>query len=371
MEIEVFTEFNEDLKALWGAFELQSNSLPFHSFEWQRYWNEQVGQPRYKMAICVVVFTVDSSVRAIFPFGINIVMGARVLSFLGADEADYGAPLLATNIGSDEFSDIWGGVLRVIPAHDAVFFRNMPKVINKAHNFLLENIKTKESGMSYSTTLPESFDDYSLRLSKGMLKDNKRMIRRLSEIGELNFKLIDTPEDFKKIIEVMISQKETRYTLSGARNIFHSESVKNFYKNIFILLSRGFNVHLSVLMLDDEVLATHLGIHDRDQFYYLMPTFNHDNKWRKFSLGRIHLEKLINWAIDNGVKKFDFTIGSESYKSTWCDTEMAIYDHLKINSLRGVIYYFYFLVLEFVKSKQFLKNLAVKILLMRHKIKTG
>lgn len=369
MEIEIFTEFNEDLKGLWGAFDLQSNSLPFHSYEWQRYWNEQVGQPKYNMAICVVVCTVDSRVRAIFPFGINVTMGARVLSFLGAEEADYGAPLLATNIDSNEFNVIWTAVLRFIPTHDVVFFRNMPENINKTYNFLLENIKAKESGMSYSTTLPESFDDYSLRLSKSMLKDNRRMIRRLSEMGDLVFKVIYTPEEFKKTIQILISQKETRYNLSGGKNIFHNEHIKSFYTHIFTLLNRGFNTHLSVLMLDDEILATHLGIHDRDQFFYLMPTFNHDDKWKKFSLGRIHLERLINWAIDNRIKKFDFTIGGESYKSNWCDSEMAIYNYFKLRSPRGIVYYLYFLVLEFVKSKPPLKKLAVEILSFSHRIK--
>jgi CelD/BcsL family acetyltransferase involved in cellulose biosynthesis len=319
------------------------------------------------MAICVVICTVDSRVRAIFPFGIYLSLGARVLSFLGGEEADYGAPLLATNVDSNEFKDIWATVLKFIPSHDVVFFRNMPNNINKSYNFLLENIEIKESGMSYSATLPESFYDYSLRLSKSMSKDNRRMVRRLSEMGELTFKVIDTPEEFKKIIEILISQKEARYTSSGARNIFHNEHIKNFYINIFTLFNCGINVHLSTLMLDDEILSTHLGIQDREQFYYLMPTFNHDYKWKKFSLGRIQLERLIKWAIDNGIKKFDFTIGGESYKKNWCNSEMAIYSHFRLRSPRGFFYSLYFLVLEFVKSNPLLKKLTVKILLLSHR----
>ena len=54
--------------------------------------------------------------------------------------------------------------------------------------------------MSYSATLPELFDDYALRLSKSLLKDNRRMTRRLSERGELTFKVINEPETFKKTI---------------------------------------------------------------------------------------------------------------------------------------------------------------------------
>jgi CelD/BcsL family acetyltransferase involved in cellulose biosynthesis len=367
IKAEVFYEFNEELKSLWSDFESDANSLPFQSYEWQRYWNAEVGQPKYKMDICIVVCLVDDRVRAIFPFGIKRAMGARILEFLGADEADYSAPLLGIRMDSEEFRNIWIEVLKIIPSYDVVYFKNIPKLINQSDNFLLENIFTKQANLSYSTILPDSFEEYSLRLSKSMLKDNKRMVRRLSELGELKFSVLVTSEDFNRVVEVMISQKESRYTLSGARNIFYDKAVKNFYSNIFTLLNRGFGVHLSALMLDDEILATHLGIRYRDQFYYLMPTFNHDAKWRKFSLGRIHLEKLVGWSIDNGISKFDFTIGGESYKGIWCDSEMATYRHLKIRSFRGVIYYAYFLVLELIKSKPFLKKLAVKILSLRQK----
>ncbi len=33
-------------------------------------------------------------------------------------------------------------------------------------------------------------------------------------------------------------------------------------------------------------------------------------------------------AIDRGFKHFDFTIGDESYKRDWCDTELRLYDYL-------------------------------------------
>ena len=325
IKTEIFHNFNEKLKLLWSGFESDAHFLPFQSYEWQQYWNTEVGQPKYRIEICIVVYLVDDRVRAIFPFGIKKAMGARILGFLGADEGDYSAPLLGPNMGPNEFKDIWNEVLTVTPCHDVVYFKNMPKLVNNSDNFLLDNISVQHTESSYSTTLPDSFKEYSLRVSKSMLKDNKRMVRRLSELGELKFTVLEVSDDFNKVLEVMISQKESRYLSSGARNIFFDKSVKGFYSNLYNLFSKGFGVHLSALMLDDQILATNLGIRHRDQFYYLMPTFNHDDKWRKFSLGRIHLEKLIDWAIENGISKFDFTIGGEPYKAIWCDAEMLIY----------------------------------------------
>ena len=39
-----------------------------------------------------------------------------------------------------------------------------------------------------------------------MLKDNKRMVRRLSELGELKFAVIKTPEDFNKVVEAALEE---------------------------------------------------------------------------------------------------------------------------------------------------------------------
>lgn len=368
---EIFHEFDEKLEFFWRAFESDAHVLPFQSYDWQRYWNTEVGQPKYRIKIFVVVCFGDGRVRAIFPFGIKRVMGARILGFLGADENDYSAPLIGPNMSSTEFKDIWKEVLTVASGQDVVYFRNMPKQITRSDNFLLDNIAVKQTEYAYSISLPNSFKEYSLRLSKSMMKDNKRMVRRLSELGELKFQVFETRDDFNNVLEVMISQKETRYLSSGARNIFFDQSVRSFYSNFYDLFCKGFGVHLSALILDDQVLATHLGIRHGDQFYYLMPTFNADDKWRKFSLGRIHLEKLIDWAIENGIVKFDFTIGGESYKAIWCDGEMPIYNHLKIRSFRGIIYFLYLLLFETIRSKPFLKNLAIKILSWRQKFSTN
>jgi len=366
MQIDVFNEFNEKLKSLWVYFDNISNSLPFHSFEWQKYWNERVGQPKYKMSICIVVCTIDNKIRAIFPFGIRKDFCARILEFLGAEEADYSAPLIASDMSSIEFTDIWTEVLKSVPAHDIVHFRNLSKSILDRENLLLENITAKEIGKSYSATLPETFEAYTQRLSRSMVKDNRRMERRLKEKGKLKFVILENENEFNKVLKTMVSQKEARYSISGARNIFINESVKNFYTKIYILFSRGFKIHLSALILDEEVLATHLGIHYKDQFYYLMPTYNHDEKWKKFSLGRIHLEKLVHWSIEDGVKKFDFTIGGESYKKIWCDDEMPIYRHFQLKSIRGIMFFINFQLIEFIKSIPILKVICLKILSFRY-----
>ena len=40
-------------------------------------------------------------------------------------------------------------------------------------------------------------------------------------------------------------------------------------------------------------------------------------------------------AIDAGLRRFDFTIGDESYKLEWSDTLVTLYDHVAAATARG------------------------------------
>ena len=368
MDIRVYKSFDKELRLLWSNFEQTANSLAFQSYEWQHYWYNTVGQPKFSIDLCIVACFAEGELQAIFPFGVRHVLGARVLEFLGVGEADYSAPLIGVNVSAQKFRDIWNLVMEAVSEHDVIHFKNIPQQIGKNNNFLLENISAKEVGLTYSVTLPDTCADYKLKLSKRLIKDNRVMVRKLSKLGQLKFLVLENKEEFNKVLCKTISQKEDRYVSSGARNIFLNKAVKEFYTGIYSLLEKGFQVHLSALMLNDEVLATHLGIRHRDQFYYLMPTFNHDSKWKKFSLGRIHLEKLTCWAINNGIRNFDFTIGGEVYKRIWCNTEMPIFTYLRLRSIKGSFYCVFIFLLEWIKSKPYLKRVAARVFNFKQKL---
>lgn len=369
MHVQIFTEFNDQLRSVWQKFEVNASVYVFQSFEWQKYWYEQIGRPEYKLKICITVVSISSDVRAIFPFGIKKAYCAKVLEFLGADLADYSAPLLANDMDAVEFSKIWTRILKEIPTHDVVYFRNIPDSIRKTDNFLLENINAKKVGSAFSANLPKAIDIHFSTLSKRMLKDNKRMIKKLSKMGELRFQVLDNYTEFNRILEIAICQKSNRYTATEGNNIFKKKPVSRFFENIYSLKKRGINIHFSVLLLDEEILATHLGVLYQDVFYYILPTFNQDIKWKQYSLGRIHLEKLTEWAINHHVNNFDFTIGAEGYKRIWCNNEMDIYRYVDIVSFGGILYFLIDYIIEKIKAQSFLKRLTIRLIHSYYKIR--
>lgn len=56
-----------------------------------------------------------------------------------------------------------------------------------------------------------------------------------------------------------------------------------------------------------------------------------------FGLGAAHLRNLTRQTAERGFRVFDFTIGDEPYKRKWCETELTLFDHISVATLRGAL----------------------------------
>ena len=54
---------------------------------------------------------------------------------------------------------------------------------------------------------------------------------------------------------------------------------------------------------------------DKRTFYWILPAFSED--WLSVFTRQDNNVFLIEWSINNNLKKFDFTIGNEKYKDDW------------------------------------------------------
>ena len=61
-----------------------------------------------------------------------------------------------------------------------------------------------------------------------------------------------------------------------------------------------------------------------------------DGEVSRFGPGAVHLQEILKYAIGRGCVEFDFTIGDESYKREWCDTELKLYDFRAAATPRGL-----------------------------------
>lgn len=358
----IFSSFTEQLKNIWTVFEDNYSWNPFYTYPWISFWQNTIGEPLYKILPQIVVVKQGESVLGIFPFAITRRNGIKVLEWIGGIHADYTGPLLTPNFEKvfPNFCIFWDKLLISMPACDVIHLRRQPKTIGNIENPFVSSFKVSISENAYQASLNGTWlEYYNSRIKKKIRADSRRQRNRLEELGEVKFIVANSTMDEGDIIKNMIIQKRQRYRDTGINDMLAIKEHRDFYLGLSEQKFIHFQLHCASLMVDNKIIATHVGLVNENYFYYLMPA-NLGGDWNRYSPGRLLLENLLEWAYKEKLLLFDFTIGAESYKKEWCDLEIKLFEYLKPLNYKGK----YYDSLQSLKKKLFqnkeLRNLIKK-----------
>lgn len=341
MAVVVFDSLDKELKDIWVEMERDSVISIFQTWDWLSNWTSMVGFKSRNINLCIAVVSDDyNNAVAIFPLCKRRIFGWKVLEFIGGESADYMSPIyrngkyLDQSLASTWFTE----VVAAIDGYSACHLQKIPESFGGKKNPMLDSAKLKIQGQAYSRALPEDWNDVQKSLRKRLWQDNNRQRRRLSELGTLKFRVADPMDsDYASILSTTIDQKRARYKATGVPDIFSDSNVRDFYSINTGSKIKIETLHLSVLQLDDKIIATHWGAVYNGTFYYLMPTYV-DSELSKFSPGKLLLQDLVEHAVDQGLRVFDFTVGGEEYKRDWCDTEIQYFQYVAAKTIVGYGY---------------------------------
>lgn len=322
--IKKYDFFSTELEVIWKGFEKEAECIVFQNYSWISHWYNHIGKEQ-NVVPQILLISVNETLTALLPFALKKKSGLNVLCWLGGDQTDYMAPILRKDwiLGEQDFKKVWSKILECIPQTDIVDLEKQPKMVEgvlNPFNYLPKIHQTK----AFSLILPGDIEELKKeRRLKRVVADSRRQRKRLEELGNLSYFTADTQLELEKLASTMTMQKRIRYIETGAQDILKESCVRDFY-HYFPLKVDSLEIRCSCLTLDGDILATHWGLVYKDTFYYLMPAFKQGDT-TKFSTGRLLLEHLIEKTIKEGIKIFDFSIGSESYKLDWCNSEQELF----------------------------------------------
>lgn len=334
-ELKIYRAFDCELERGWKRLESASPGYVFQTYDWNALWYECVGSGR--MSLCIVAVVVDGAFVAVFPFGVRRTSGLRIIECLGGDQSDYKTPLFQKGwTPKDSWLELWKQVRSVLPSFDVLLLEKIPETIAGFRNPFLEMLRCRRTMSAYAATLTETWQSFAENIPKQLRSDSKRQRRRLDDLGSVRIEIAGTDDQCLTLTDTMLTNKGRRYVESGARNVLADPRVRDFYLRAW-RANQTWSVHTSALFCGDLLLATHWGVVADFRFYYLMPVVCAPS-WQRYSPGRLLMESLIQWSIDQKLNCFDFTVGGEAYKKTWCDQELAIFEYHERNSLAGAVY---------------------------------
>lgn len=364
IEIKELKFSDASLRLLWEKMEEKNSFSVFQSFLWHKNWFEKIASKDKNLKIIIKVAFIDNLPVAIFPLILKTKYFNTIIEFFGQDQFDYKTPIFDKNINIFE---VWQKINESLPKHDVKYLDKIPSHISGCSNPFASLNFSKSLQESFQIDLPSNIENLSF-ISKSSKSQTLRRRRRIAERGELKFIVCDSSKDYKKIIAETFEQKEHRYIETGVRNILAKDDVKNFYESLYLSDLGKIKIHLSYLSLNNEILATHLGFIYDDTFYWIFPSFKRSN-FDKYSPGRILLYELIIQSIECGLKKFDFTVGSEDFKKKWSNNSTNLITYYDYNSLKGFIFCKTLRVINFIKNhphlRLFIMNINKKIRFIR------
>lgn len=321
----------------WEALEARSGAHLFQSHRLLAQWYACAGTQ--SGAVPAVVVCRDRGVlRGIFPGCVITQSGVRILTWLGGFFiVDYGDVLFdpACPVPVEEFLEGALGLLRKETRFQVCYFHNM-RHDAVAYPYFSRHFKLFRSDVAPCIRLDGEFEPYldSLkRFRKKQKSDTQRQIKRLTELGALEFRVVPgEAEGATDLLDAFLAQKRWRFEVSGVHGVLFKPGYEEFYRE---QVRHNPSVHLSCLTLDGEIIATHLGYLYKNTLYFVMPTYDH--RFGKYSPGRVLTYYLIRDCFEHAVELFDFCIGPEEYKYEWTDTDVPITSFVS-NDLAGSIF---------------------------------
>jgi CelD/BcsL family acetyltransferase involved in cellulose biosynthesis len=341
---DIAFDIHEDLAAIepvWRAFEQTADGTAFQTFEWLATWQHHIGAREGVRPVVVIGRDDRGDILFMLPLAISAHRYGRVLSFLGAELCDYNAPLLAPEFARvvPEPLPLLRRVFAALQAHfshDLVCFDKMPETVGTQANPLVKLPVMLHPSGAYLTQLGADWDAfYREKRSSSTRQRDRAKRKKLAKFGEVRMVHPTSDEDITATLDTLMAQKGDALARMGVGNMFLRPGYREFYRAMATGAAVRHLIHVSRLQVGDEIAAANLGLTFQGRYYYVLASYG-DNEMSRFGPGAAHLRDLMQYAIGQGFRIFDFTVGDEPYKREWCG-ESLLYDHIAGASACGAV----------------------------------
>jgi len=336
----------DSVKDEWIDFERKvDNKNITSSYLWQRTWWKHFGdidnnQYGYNKKLSILFLYNDrNQLRAIAPFCIVKRKLKKIFSYIIVEfiAQQWGATYLdfiSADLSKNEVDYIFKW-LKTNRKYDLLHLRYIPEFTN--------NFDLKSKNATVLSGCPEiEGENYSNVRKKYYSKSLKRNLNRIhNKIVRKNTKIDFIFKNGEKILDyfynISLVSKSKEY--SGKHSIYLDIKKESFIKDIVFNFSRKSNCIL--FFYNKNLCAYNLGYYYNKKYFAIDASYNRNIiALRKYSIGNITFDKLIEDTFSRGINKFCFGAGIDPYILRFTKKVCKIYNILyNGNTLRGSIIY--------------------------------
>lgn len=333
----------DDIEADWRALE-SSARLSFHQgFDWCSLWMRT-----HNSRAVIVRARLGTTPLMILPLELSATPLVRTLRFIGSDHSNINTGLFHDDFGRllpAGFEATFGEALRHLlrPLADLVVLEKVPLSWLGSISPLTALPSVRNQNASYQLDLHADFEKTLAQLNaKRRRKKFRTSERRLEAIGGYEHVIASTHEDRHALLDTFFQQKTTRFASQGLPDVFADPETRAFLHALAQadLLPPDTLLELHAIRLKGghagRVIAvsglSRKGGHVICQFGSIDDAIGADS-----SPGELLFFLMIRRSCAEGAALFDFGIGDQGYKRSWCNIETPQNDILLALTARGRI----------------------------------
>lgn len=264
----------------------------------------------------------------------------RVASFLGERHANGNFAALARGarapLSADDIRALKDALRQARPDIDLILLERQTPDFDGVPNPLAPFATMPSANVSLATDLTGGMDSVLERMSgKRKRKKYKLQLRKFEAAGGYRWFEASTPDEVERLISEFYVMKAARFHKRGIPDTFATPQVQAFFRQLFQdalehspapFVLHGIEVAGEIRgvngfsVTDHSLVCEFCAIRDDD------PTTSPG-----FYLDYVGIEE----ACRRGKAVYDFSIGDDDYKRTWCDIETVQFDTLLPLSLKG------------------------------------
>ncbi|MCA2374036.1 GNAT family N-acetyltransferase [Agrobacterium genomosp. 3 str. CIP 111-78] len=223
---------------------------------------------------------------------------------------------------------------------DILALQNIPLTWRGRTNPLSYLVSVENQNPAFQLPLLESFES-TLRQVNAKRRRKKFRIqsRRAEEMGGYSHVIARSPQEKCELLQAFFRQKATRFASQGIPDVFRSQSVKEFFYDLANFPETGMDslLELHAIRLHGEyegVIAAISGL-SRKQDHIICQFGSIDEVVSELSPGELLFWLMIERACREKAALFDFGVGDQLYKRSWCPLSTAQHDIFLPVTLKG------------------------------------
>lgn len=323
MDVHLITDLSE-LEHLWGAWMdlyRSDGRSPFQNPELHRIWWHHLGL-RDGWCPLVAIGQQNGRLTAVASLAVKRSRMLRTLEWAGTAAFDYPEMLLAPDADA---APLWQALQRS-GRYDIARMRWVRSDALGRQPLLGFARKTGTNHPIHAIEFVHRDGQAWLNsLPKSVRAEHREKLRQMSKSGPVTMRRVTQPEEIANAVRTLICFKAEWSRSRATETVYLADGMAAYFEDVALAAMRDQTLHLTTLKSGEQSLAAHLGFTSRDGFYYYVSSY--DIGSAKLSPGRVHMNLMVMWAIDNGLHRFDFLRGEADYKARFGTVSRQLEDY--------------------------------------------